>query len=143
MTRDREGLLEVTTDLRSRVRGRWREIGLFCLVALPYAAGAAWYRSAFGAALSPSFFAPAGVTVAAMLLTRRSLWPVIVAAIVLAELVVDLSYGVNVLVAAGWAVANSVEPVVGASLLLAWRGGPPDLRVREDLARFLAGACVL
>src|SRR4051812_35582730 len=109
MTHDREGLRDLTTVLWGRVRGWWREIGLFCLVAVPYAAGAVWSRGAFGAALSPSFFAPAGVTVAAMLLTRRSLWPVIVAAIVLAELVVDLSYGVDVRVAAGWAVANSVE----------------------------------
>ena len=43
--------------------------------------------------------------------------------------------------ASGFALANSVEPVVGASLVLAWCNGPPDLRVRADLAKFVAAAC--
>ncbi|MGA8328459.1 MAG: SpoIIE family protein phosphatase, partial [Mycobacterium sp.] len=47
------------------------------------------------------------------------------------------------LTATGFALANVVEPLVGASVVRAWCGGPPDLRQRRDLARFLAGACVL
>ncbi|WP_233211188.1 SpoIIE family protein phosphatase [Mycobacterium sp. shizuoka-1] len=117
--------------------------GLFGWVALPYLAGSVLAWQTFGAGIGPAFFPPAGVTVAAMLLTRRSLWPVIVAAVVVAELAVDLRYGTAVPVAAGFALANSVEPVVGASLVRAWCKGPPDLRERGDLARFVAGAMIL
>lgn len=111
-------------------------------VALAYLAGAVLSWQSFGADVTPAFFPPAGVTVAAMLLTPRSRWAVIVAAIVLAEIAVDLYYGVGVPAASGYALANSVEPAVGASLVLAWCKGAPDLRTRGDLAKFLAGACV-
>ena len=78
-----------------------------------------------------------------MMLSRRSLWPVVVAAIVLAEFAVDLRYGVGWTAALGFAAANSVEPLIGASLVLAWCKGVPDLRRRNHLAYFVAGAAVL
>jgi len=78
-----------------------------------------------------------------MLLTDRSRWPVIVAALVAAEMSVDLFYGANVINAAGYALANAIEPLVGASAALAWCGGVPDLRERSGLVRFLATACTL
>ncbi|MBB3754135.1 integral membrane sensor domain MASE1 [Mycolicibacterium sp. BK634] len=117
--------------------------GLFGWVALPYLAGSVLSWQTFGAGIGPAFFPSAGVTVAAMLLNRRALWPVIVAAIVVAELAVDLRYGAALGTSIGFAVANSVEPLVGASLVLAWCNGPPDLRERADLFRFVAGAMVL
>lgn len=117
--------------------------GLFGWVALPYLAGSVLSWQTFGAGIGPAFFPPAGVTVAAMLLNRRALWPVIVAAIVVAELAVDMRYGAALGTSIGFAVANSVEPLVGASLVLAWCKGPPDLRERADLARFVAGAMIL
>ncbi len=117
--------------------------GLFGWVALPYLAGAVLSWQTFGAGIGPAFFPPAGVTVAAMLLTRRTLWPVIVAAIVVAELAVDLRYGASLGTSAGFALANVVEPLVGASIVRAWCKGTPDLRERGDLARFVAGAMVL
>jgi integral membrane sensor domain MASE1 len=117
--------------------------GLFGWVTLAYLAGAVLSWQTFGAGVGPAFFPAAGVTVAAMLLSRRSLWPVVVAAIVLAEFAVDLRYGVGWAGAAGFAVANSVEPLVGASLVLAWCKGTPDLRRRDHLALFVAGAAVL
>ena len=110
-------------------------------MALTYLAGAVLSWQSFGAGVGPAFFPPAGVTVAAMLLTPRSRWPVIVIAIVAAELAVDLHYGVGVRAASGFALANSVEPMVGASLVLAWCKGAPDLRARGDLAKFVAAAC--
>lgn len=115
---------------------------LFAAVALAYSAGAVLSWQSFGAQITPAFFPPAGVTVALMLLTPRSRWAVIVAAIVTAELVVDLSFGVDAATALGYASANSVEPIVGASLVSAWCKGVPDLRTRRDLAKFLVGACV-
>ena len=116
--------------------------GLFGWVTLAYLAGAVLAWQSFGAGVGPAFFPPAGVTLAAMVLNRRSRWPVIVAAIVLAEFAVDLRYGASPRSAAGLALANSVEPLIGASLVLAWCKGVPDLRDRADLARFVAAACL-
>jgi integral membrane sensor domain MASE1 len=111
-------------------------------VGLAYLAGAVLSWQSFGAGVGPAFFPPAGVTVAAMLLSPRSRWAVVIAAIVVAELAVDLYYGVGLRAASGFALANSVEPAVGASLVWVWCKGPPDLRVRGDLAKFVAAACL-
>lgn len=129
----------------ARLNGRasWRSaIGLFAVVALAYLVGAVLSWQSFGAGVGPAFFPPAGVTVAAMLLTPRSRWAVIISAIVVVEMVVDLHYGVGVSAASGFALANSLEPVIGASLVLAWCNGVPDLRARGDLAKFVAAACL-
>lgn len=121
--------------------GRWS--GLFALVFLGYAAGAVLSWLSFGASTGPAFFFPsAGVAVATMLLTRRSSWPAILAAVALAEVLVDLRYGNPKALAFGYALANVVEPLVGATLVLAWCGGSPDLRHRRGLVRFLLGACL-
>jgi serine phosphatase RsbU (regulator of sigma subunit)/integral membrane sensor domain MASE1 len=124
-------------------RESWRSASvLFACVALAYLAGAVLSWQSFGAGVGPAFFPAAGVTVAAMLLTPRSRWAVIVTAIAVVELAVDLHYGVDVRAASGFALANSVEPLVGASLVLAWCKGVPDLRTRGHLAKFVAAACV-
>lgn len=117
--------------------------GLFGWVALAYIAGAVLSWQTFGAEIGPAFFPAAGVTVAAMLLNRRSRWPVIVAAVFLAEFAVDLRYDFNWAAAAGFALANTVEPVVGATLVGRWCKGPPDLRRRDHLARFVLGAVII
>ena len=80
---------------------------------------------------------------AVMLLTRRSRWPLIVASIVVAEIVIDLKQGSAFGAALGYALANAVEPVVGASLVRTWCGGRPDLSQRKDLMKFAAGAMVV
>lgn len=77
-----------------------------------------------------------------MLLTRRSLWPAIAVAIVLAEGFVDLLHGMTPQLTAAYTAANVVEPMIGASLVLACCGGPPDLRRTRDLVVFVIGACV-
>lgn len=130
---------------RASARAFWGDVtGLFAVVFLAFSLGAILSWSSFGSASGPSFFyPPAGVTVAAMLLTRRALWPAIVAAILAAEVLVDVYYGNNLWQAAGFGLANTVEPLVGASLLLAWCGGRPDLRRRRDLTLFIACACLI
>jgi serine phosphatase RsbU (regulator of sigma subunit)/integral membrane sensor domain MASE1 len=118
--------------------------GLFAVVFLAFATGAVLSWESFGSALGPSFFYPsAGVTVAAMILTRRALWPAVLAAVVAGEVIVDSVYGSPTWVALGFAAANMVEPVIGASLTLAWCRGRPDLRMRRDLVAFLVAACTI
>ncbi len=147
--------------MTASTRRWWPKLGLFALVAAAYAVGAEVSWLSWGAAsvnfadgaafpwqrfdttVGFAFFPPAGVTVAAMLLTKRSQWPVIVAAIIAAEFMLDVVHGMGTLTAAGFAAANALEPVVGASAVRAFCGGRPDLRRRRDLARFVAGAVVL
>ena len=124
--------------------GWWRPRawGLFVGLGLGYLAGALLSWRIFSAGQYPAFFPPAGLTVGAMLVTARRHWPIVVAMIVVIEGVIDVWHGVGAGAAAGYALANAVEPVVGASLVLAWCGRPPDLRQRVDLAKFVAGAVV-
>ena len=98
----------------------------------------------FGSWEGPSFFYPAaGVTAAAMMLSRRSLWPWFAAAVFAAEVLVDNFYKSPLWVSAGFAAANVAEPIIAAALVLAWCGGRPDLRIRRDFAGFVLGACVV
>lgn len=119
-----------------------RALMLFLLVAVAYAIGAelSWQSFSAGVAFG---FPPAGVTVAAMLLTRRQLWPVIIAAIAVSEVSVDLQHGLTVGGALLVTAANVIEPLVGAGAVRRWCGGPPDLTSRDDLLRFIAGAVTL
>lgn len=113
-------------------------------VFLAFAAGAVASWESFGSTVGPSFFYPsAGVTAAAMMLNRRSVWPGIIAAVIAAELLVDTFYGNAPMLSVAFAAANVVEPVIGASLVLAWCGGRPDLRKRRDFVAFIGGACLI
>ncbi|MCB0932206.1 MAG: SpoIIE family protein phosphatase [Mycobacterium sp.] len=115
---------------------------LFLVVFLAFALGAVLAWESFGSTLGPTFFYPAaGVTASAMMLSRRALWPAVIAAILVAEILVDTYFGSPPWVSIGFAAANMVEPIVGASLTLAWCAGKPDLRKRSDFAAFIAGAC--
>lgn len=113
---------------------------VFVIVFAAYVAGAVASALAFGSTTASAFFVPGGITVAALLLTRRSLWPVIVAAIVAAELLVDLQSGLNWKISAGFVLGNVVEAVVGAAVVRAWCDGTPDLRRTRDLTRYVLGA---
>ncbi len=118
--------------------------GLFLVVFAGYAVAALLPLRAFGASeLGPAFFPAAGITVTALLLSPRVRWPAVIAAVVLAETLVDVNEGYARWAVVGYALANSVEPLVGASLVLRWCGGRPDLRRQRHLIAFIVGACVV
>src|SRR3954471_8277196 len=112
----------------------WR---LVVLVAAGYAAGSItsfvlFESSSTGAVL----FLPAGVTFSALVLSDRRRWPWILATAALVEVVVDRSQGIGPVAVWGFALANTAEPLVGATLLR--RFAPdPDLSRRRDLGAFL------
>ncbi len=109
------------------------------MVFVAYLAGATASALAFSSTVS-AFFAPGGITVAALLLTRRRLWPVIVGALVAAELLVDRVSGLSWAISGGFALGNAAEAVVGAALVRTWCGGIPDLRRTRDLSLYVLGA---
>ena len=116
--------------------------GLFALVLLAYVAGAelSWHSFSSGAAFG---FPPAGITLAALLLSARRRWPVIIAAIVIGEMAVDLQHHLPALVALGSSAANAIGPLVGAICVLRFCRGRPDLAARADLLKFVLGAVVI
>lgn len=115
---------------------------VFVLVLVGYIVGAEVSAQFFGVVAASSFFPPAGLTVAAMLLTRRSVWPVIAAAVLVGEVLVDLDGGSALPLTAGYALANIVEPLIGASVVRIWCPETPDLRRTKDFIIFLGGACL-
>ena len=124
-------------------RSRLPATGLFLVVFLAYAAGAVVSAIAFGGSeLGPTFYPPAGVSAAALLISPRRRWPVIIAAVVLAEISVDLFAGLAPQAIVGYVLANSLEPVIGAALVLAGCRRTPDLRRRRDLVIFVVGSCL-
>jgi len=138
--------LASVTDVPWRARleatdvGPARDAALFVVVAAAYAAGyvLAWkWFSAPGQ--GASFFPPAGVTLATLVLVRRDRWPLVLAAAASVELALDLGRGMSVGSTAGILLANLVEPVVGALLLLRL-AGKIDLRRKRDLTAFLGAA---
>ncbi|MGF1597961.1 MAG: PP2C family protein-serine/threonine phosphatase [Acidimicrobiales bacterium] len=93
--------------------------------------------------LGAVLFVPAGITVAALVLSPIRRWWLILAAAASAEWLLDVwlaDYTLPALV--GFIVANLLEPVVGASIVRN-RVGRPDLSRSRDLAVFLAGAVVV
>ncbi|MGY1712193.1 SpoIIE family protein phosphatase [Geodermatophilus sp. SYSU D00758] len=111
---------------------------LLAAVALGYAAGAVLSFALFEASsLGAVLFPPAGVTFATLVLTRPAVWPWVLATVAAVEVCVDLAFGLPARSVPGFVLANTVEPLVGATLLLRVTGGRPDLGRRRDLAAFI------
>ena len=120
-----------------------RDAALFVLVAVGYGAGYKLAQEWFSAAdQGASFFPPAGLTLATLVLVRRRSWPIVLAAAAAAEVTLDLWNGTWLVACLGYALANTAEPLVGATLLLA-AAARPDLRRTRDLTAFLVCAVAL
>ena len=90
-------------------------LAVFAAVAVLYALLAIAAYELFGAlTIGVTFFPPAGLTFAALVVLPYRRWAAVIAAIVVAEVVVDLAEGQPIGLTLGWALANAVEPVVGA-----------------------------
>ena len=92
--------------------------------------------------LGSAFFPPAGLTLAALALTPRRTWPLWLVAAGTAEFFVDITHHLTVALGIGFALANTIEPFVGASALrnATRRFG---LRPRGALVAYLGCAVVL
>jgi signal transduction histidine kinase len=131
------------SSLRSLDRGRVAHLSMLAVVlGVLYALGALlpfWFLKSPEA--GAAFFPSAGLTLATLVLTPRRTWPLWLSVIVVAEMAVDLTHGQTVGMAIGFALANTVEPLVGAVALLRtydWHPSP-----RRVLASYLSTAVVL
>jgi len=117
-------------------------VALVAAFAALYTVGALvtfWYLTPTGA--SASFFPPAGLTLAVLLIAPRRTWPVWLATIAVTEITIDLSRHNSVFMAIGFATANVVEPLIGASLLVWIRRRGPGTETRA-LVTYVACAVV-
>ena len=88
------------------------------------------------------FFPSAGLTLAALLLTRRRTWPLWLAAVAVAEISIDLAHGQTLFMAVGFATANVVEPLVAATLISGSKNHL-DAAPRRYLLRYVACAVII
>lgn len=88
-----------------------------------------------------AFFPSAGLSLSFLLLTPRRTWPLWLSVIGVTELIVDLEHSQPLGVAVGFAVANMVEPLVGASTLI--RAVPRSPAMLRRFAAFALCGMVL
>lgn len=123
--------------------GIWEIPVLFATVAAAYALGsqlALLFIEASG--LQAVLFIPSGITVAFLLRLPRRLWWVVLMGAGLTELAMDVYGGFTASQALGFAAANSVEPLVSASILVAVCGAI-DLARRRHFVWFVVAAVVI
>jgi serine phosphatase RsbU (regulator of sigma subunit)/integral membrane sensor domain MASE1 len=122
---------------------RRSRLALACAVFVAYLAGSeVALRIAEATDLSAVVFLPAGVTAAATLRTRPGVWPWVLAAAGLAELLQDLRAGFSVGQSLGFVAANVVEPLVAAVVIHRALARPLDLSQRTHVAWFLGVSVV-
>jgi serine phosphatase RsbU (regulator of sigma subunit)/integral membrane sensor domain MASE1 len=111
---------------------------LFVGVTVTYMALAFAAYELFGAlTIGVTFFPPAGLTFACLLVLPLRRWPIVAAAIVVGEVTVNLVEDQDFWWSLGWATANTVEPIVGAIVA---RHLIRDFSVDRTLAKgFLVG----
>jgi PAS domain S-box-containing protein len=141
-----EGYVTIDESLRQFSRAR-TATGTFRLadVVLFTAVGGVYVGAAkLGLALSVAHgvitpvWAPTGIALASMILFGRRLWP----AILVAALIANATSGASIPVALAIAVGNTLEAVVGSTLLGRVRFRSALDRVRDVLALILLGAVV-
>lgn len=92
--------------------------------------------ASFGYPSGLIFWPGAGLTLGILLRSHRSLWPAILTGVFVAEFAVDMTVHVSVLTGLCWAVADTAEPFVGATLMT-WRGGTANLSGAREVRYFL------
>ena len=114
----------------------------FCSVLIGYVAGAHVAAELLSVSdLGAVFFAPAGIAVAALLLSPTRRWPFILAAVLVAELVVGLqTTSAPLWATGGFALAHGAGAFAGAWLVRRARRRGVNLARLRDLGWFFVGA---
>lgn len=127
-------------------RTKFRLVRVAFILAIGYAAGSFLAYALFRASTAGAvFFPPAGMTVAALAMNDRRRWPALLAVIASTEILVDLSQGQQIRHVWGFALANTVEPLVGALILTRrYKGAEKGVSNQAfPLGRYLGGAVIV
>jgi putative nucleotidyltransferase with HDIG domain len=90
-----------------------------------------------------TFWPPAGLFMAALLISERKDWPLLIAAGIAGNLCSDLLQGHALLVTVGFAAAHAIEALAGAVLVGALSGARPKLDSLREAFNFSAVGAVL
>jgi serine phosphatase RsbU (regulator of sigma subunit)/integral membrane sensor domain MASE1 len=124
----------------TRVGGWWR---LLLLTSVCYLAGSLVARWLLDQSdLAAVFFIPAGVTVAFLIRTERRVWWAVLLAAGATELAVNLIPGYPPIAHLGFVLANVVEPLLGALIVVGFVGALDLSRLRH-VGWYIAGAVFL
>ena len=121
-----------------------RLAGLAALLGGLYALGALlpfWFLES--PAPGVAFFPSAGLTLATMLLSPRRLWPLWLSTFFVAEFMVDVTHDQTVLMALGFALANTAEPLVGAIGVRLHNERTRPRTIRARMVGFLVAGAVI
>lgn len=106
-------------------RGRWHGLLVFFAVAVAYGGlTQATVRLHSPAAFEPVLWPGAGLSLSALLLVPTRRWGWVIAGVAVAELAGNVAFGFPLVPSLWWVAANSLGPLVGATLLR--RVGNPD-----------------
>ena len=121
-------------------RGPLGLLGLFALVAAIYAFGSILaFELIEESSLQGVFFVPAGLTLAFLLRLPRRQWWVVLLAAGLTEFVMDVRGDFSVPMSVGFALGNTMEPLLGAAIVTA-TCGLVDLARRRHVYWYTVGA---
>lgn len=90
-----------------------------------------------------TFWPPAGLFVAILLISERRDWPALIAAGIIGNLGSDMLHGRALLASAGFSAANVLEALTAATLVSALVGRKPRLDTLRDVMAFAAVGAVL
>ena len=90
-----------------------------------------------------AFFPAAGISLAALVLLPRARWPWVLGGVFLAEMIGNLVHGYAVPPSLWWAAANTVEPLIGASLIVLFTSGDRFLVPVRNAIAFLVSAVLV
>ena len=104
-----------------------------------------WLGTALTFDTSPisTLWPPNAVLLAALLLTPPRRWWIAIVAVAPAHFLMELTLGVPFKMAACWYVSNTVEALLGASLVLRYLGRRPRFDLVNDLFAFMIAAGVI
>ncbi|HJQ78148.1 MAG TPA: SpoIIE family protein phosphatase [Acidimicrobiia bacterium] len=123
--------------------GWWGYPVLFALAFGSYALGSRFSIFLLDiSGLEAIVFLPAGLTVAFLLRLPTNVWWIVLAAVALAEFGVDYLSDLGLKPSIGYALANTVEPLVGAAIVT-YTCGAVDLARRRHLSWFTLAAVLI
>jgi signal transduction histidine kinase len=118
----------------------WKRAGQSGLLAVAYFATAKLGLSfAFVNASATAVWPPTGLSLAALLLLGRGLWPGVFVGAFAANITTSGSIGASALIACG----NTLEAIVGAALIERWAAGRHAMRYTANVFRFALVAVLL
>jgi integral membrane sensor domain MASE1 len=135
-----DGGSELSAHQNRWLSSSWAKAGLFFAA---YLLAAELGNAVSAQHVYPTFWPPAGLVLAVLLLSDFRDWPLLIGVSILANVSSDVFHQRLLVVSLAFALANATEALVGASLVRRFVGGKPDLQTVRQVLVFAAFGAVL